>query len=165
MDLGLLIAAQMQPDGAMAATLRQHHRLRIGPFAVLMATADKGQVVGSGIGQVEPAAIQGQEPMSLVEGPRRLRRTQQMRSLLKELLERLDAQDLPLITQSRGSRWLLGGSGIAVLEPMSQLLPDPCLRQTAPENHRQHKPQHAQGREVPQSSRFLLPFRTLLAAR
>lgn len=48
-------------------------------------------LLGRGIGQIEQAALQSHQPLAFIKGPWRLRRTQQMGSLLKELLQRLDA--------------------------------------------------------------------------
>ena len=52
MQLRLVIPAHMQPDGGMAAALGQEHRPRlgIGPFAILIAAAPKGLLVGLCIG-------------------------------------------------------------------------------------------------------------------
>src|SRR5438105_4939460 len=60
----------------MAATFGQHHGpcLRIGPLAVLIATAPKGLCVGRRIGHIEQAAVEGHQPIAPIPGPFRLRR-------------------------------------------------------------------------------------------
>ncbi len=63
-------------------------------------------------------------------------------ALLKELLQRLHAQDGALIAQGRGPGGLLGRLRPAILKPMRQFIPHPPLRQAAPQHHGQQKLQH-----------------------
>ena len=148
----------------MTATFGQHHRpcLRIGSFAVLVATAPEGLSVGLRIRHIEQAAIQGHQPIAPIPGPYGLGRTQQVRALLKEPLERLHPKDSPLIAHRRRPRWLLRGLWPTVLKPMGQLIPHAPLRQATPEHHGEEKPHHAQRSEVPQAPPLLLASGTLL---
>jgi hypothetical protein len=163
MNFRLVIVAQVQSHRGMTATCGQHHRprLRIGPFAVLVATAPKGRRLGLGIGHIEQAAIQCHQSIAPIKGPCGLERAQHVGAVLKEPLQRLRSQDRSLIAHGRRPRWLLGEP---ILKPMRQLIPHPPLRQTTPEHHRQQKPQHAQCRKVPQAPPLLLSLGALLDA-
>ena len=88
MNFRFVVVAQVQSHRRMTATFGQQHGacLRIGPFAVLVATAPKGCRISWGIGHIEQTAIQGHQPIAPIKRAWGLWRTQYVRAVLKEPL-------------------------------------------------------------------------------
>src|SRR5258708_15519918 len=90
-----IVAADLQLDDGMAATLGQQYtaHLWIGPFAILIAAAPKGCLIGSGISGVEDRPIDGHEPIAPKESAgHRLRLRQYPTALVQQRLQALAAQ-------------------------------------------------------------------------
>jgi hypothetical protein len=70
MDFRDIVAAHLQSNDRMAATLGQEHtaHLWIGSWPVLITAATKGRGVGFRVGGVKDGAINGHEPIATKEG-------------------------------------------------------------------------------------------------
>jgi hypothetical protein len=169
MPLAASIGTQAHVYERMTATLQQAHTadLRVGSLAILVAAASKGGLMAWRIGHVEERAINGHESQAFIKGSWCLRRTEQMTAALHQPSERFLSQQATLIAQSRSSCHLQLLIGVQQLQLMRQFVPHPCLRQSRPERHGQHKPHPTSGDEVAHPSRFgllccCMLFQTLL---
>jgi hypothetical protein len=87
MHFGDIVAAELEFDDGMTATLGQQHRasLRIGSFAVLIAAAAKGGLIGWRIGRMEERAIDRHQPIASIKGAgHRLRLRQHLTALVQQ---------------------------------------------------------------------------------